>query len=249
VSPDEGSIERLDPADRAVDVRLIVFDFDNTLYAGDSGTQLITWLLRRNWWRMLAATLAAPVIAPLWLGASARRLAISTYLWIGTVGARHGEMTHVVDRYVAAADVAALRSRLRPQGMDAVAGYRRPGDQVVVLTGAPRELVQTILASDAGDPVCVVGSTSRGFMGGLVIDRHCYGVHKLTMLHAAGHTVQPATAYSDSPIDLPLLRRAAKPILVNPSAFRVALFRRILGADVEIQYWSPDTWRGRKSTR
>jgi phosphatidylglycerophosphatase C len=110
-------------------------------------------------------------------------------------------------------------------------------------------LVQTILAAASSDRIRVVGSTSRRFMGGLVIDRHCYGVHKLTMLHDAGHTVQPVTAYSDSPIDLPLLERAAKPILVNPSAFRINSFRRILGADVEIQNWSPDTWRGRKSTR
>lgn len=26
--------------------RLVVFDFDNTLYGGDSGTQIVAWLLR-----------------------------------------------------------------------------------------------------------------------------------------------------------------------------------------------------------
>jgi phosphoserine phosphatase len=69
------------------------------------------------------------------------------------------------------------------------------------------------------------------------------------MLHDAGHTVQPVTAYSDSPIDLPLPKLAVKPILVNPSAFRIASFRRLFGADVEIQNWSPDTRRCRKSMR
>ena len=55
--------------------RLVVFDFDNTLYAGDSGTQLVTWLIRQNWWRVIAAVLISPVIAPLWLCADTRRRA------------------------------------------------------------------------------------------------------------------------------------------------------------------------------
>jgi phosphatidylglycerophosphatase C len=79
--------------------RLVVFDFDNTLYAGDSGTQLVTWLIRQNWWRVIAAVLISPVIAPLWLCADTRRRAISTYLWIGTVGAGCGEISDVIDQY------------------------------------------------------------------------------------------------------------------------------------------------------
>jgi len=248
MSSAEGSIGWPEPSNQTINARLVVFDFDNTLYAGDSGVQLITWLLRRNWWRMLAAVLVAPYIAPLWFGENTRRLAISVNLWIGTVGTRCGEMSCIVDRFVAAGDAARIHSRLRPQGMDALATYRQAGDEVVVLTGAPLELVQTILALDPQEPIRVVGSTSRRFMGGLVIDRHCYGAHKLTMLRRAGHTMQPVIAYSDSPSDLPLLARAAKPILVNPSAFRIASFRRILGDDVEVQNWSPYTWRGRTPT-
>jgi phosphatidylglycerophosphatase C len=216
--------------------RLVVFDFDNTLYAGDSGTQFLTWLLRQNWWRAIAAALISPVIAPLWLSANTRRRAVSTYLWIGTVGARCGEISNVIDRYTAAG-LARLRSRLRPQGMDTLTAYRHAGDQVVVVTGAPLELVRTVLASDLSDPVHVVGSTSRRFMGGLVLDGHCYGVNKLAMLHDAGYTAPLAIAYSDNTIDLPLLARAVKPIVVNPRASRVAAFQRVLGAAVEIQNW------------
>src|SRR5690606_41987290 len=31
--------------------RLVVFDFDHTLYDGDSGAHLVSWLIRRSWWR------------------------------------------------------------------------------------------------------------------------------------------------------------------------------------------------------
>ena len=216
--------------------RLVVFDFDNTLYAGDSGTQLVTWLIRQNWWRVIAAVLISPVIAPLWLCADTRRRAISTYLWIGTVGACCGEMRAVIDQY-AAAELGRLRSRLRPQGMDALTTYRHAGDQVVVVTGAPVELVGTVLASDLSDPVRVVGSTSRRFMGGLIIDRHCYGVQKVAMLYDAGYTAPLAIAYSDNIIDLALLARAVKPIVINPRASHVAAFRHVLGVGVEIQNW------------
>jgi phosphatidylglycerophosphatase C len=33
----------------------VVFDFDHTLYDGDSGSHLFAWLIRRSWWRRLLA--------------------------------------------------------------------------------------------------------------------------------------------------------------------------------------------------
>lgn len=218
--------------------RLVVFDFDNTLYAGTAGTRLLIWLIFRSWWRVIAGALISPVIAPLWLCAETRPRAIaySTYLWIGTVGARYGEMSPVVDRYVATA-LGRLRSRLRHQGTDALTTYQRAGDQVVVVTGTPLELVRTVLASELGDSVSVVGSTSRRFMGGLIVDQYCYGAQKLPMLYDAGYTAPLVIAYGDSTADLPLLARAVKPIVVNPRASHIAAFRHVLGVDVEIQTW------------
>lgn len=217
--------------------RLIVFDFDRTVYADDSGTQLIMWLLSRRYWRLLAAALASPLIAPLWIRARTRRHAISAYLWIGTVGVRDADMNVVVQQF-AASTGERLRSRLRPEGINALNAYRKAGDHVVILTGAPAKLVNTILTSDFGDPICVIGSTSRRFLGGLIIDQHCYGPHKLVMLDNAGHTAAPAIAYSDSTIDLPVLAHALKPIVINPRTSHISIFRQTLGIDVEIQYWS-----------
>ena len=34
---------------------LVVFDFDHTLYDGDSGGHLFRWLVERAWWRRLLA--------------------------------------------------------------------------------------------------------------------------------------------------------------------------------------------------
>ncbi|HOU65916.1 MAG TPA: haloacid dehalogenase, partial [Thermomonas sp.] len=47
------------------DAPLVVFDFDHTLYDGDSGSHLFKWLIQRAWWRQLLAILAAPVAGPM----------------------------------------------------------------------------------------------------------------------------------------------------------------------------------------
>ena len=51
------------PAARA-GAPLVVFDFDHTLYDGDSGGHMILWLIRRHWPRKLAALLASPLLGP-----------------------------------------------------------------------------------------------------------------------------------------------------------------------------------------
>src|SRR3546814_12711008 len=63
---------------------LVVFDFDHTLYDGDSGSHLVMWLIRRHWWRKLAALLAAPVLLPMVAWLPTRRRGISGFLWIAT---------------------------------------------------------------------------------------------------------------------------------------------------------------------
>ena len=69
-----------------LDAPLVVFDFDHTLYDGDSGSHLFKWLIDRAWWRQLLALLAAPVAGPMVAWLRTRRAGISVFVWIGTVG-------------------------------------------------------------------------------------------------------------------------------------------------------------------
>ena len=50
---------------------LVVFDFDHTLYNGDSGSHLYLWLIRRNWWRVLLALL---LCGGIWVAAIVQRI-------------------------------------------------------------------------------------------------------------------------------------------------------------------------------
>ena len=57
------------------------------------------------------------------------------------------------------------------------------------------------------------------------------------MIRDAGYTGPIWRAYSDSSADLPLLQAAQHPVVVNPKASSVEMFRRVLPAGTPILNW------------
>ena len=128
------------------DAPLVVFDFDHTLYDGDSGTHLFASLIKRNPLRMLAALLVTPIAGPMVAMLPTRRAGISVYVWIGSFGLhRARDFNKVIDAYVLR-NQAQMRAKLLPQALEVFAAHRAKGDRVVVATGAPPELARAILA-------------------------------------------------------------------------------------------------------
>lgn len=220
-----------------VEAPLVVFDFDHTLYDGDSGSHLFKWLIDRAWWRQLLAVLAAPVAGPMVAWLPTRRAGISVFVWIGTVGLhRRRDLDELIDRYVAT-HVDAIKARLLPIALDVLHRHREAGDRVVVATGAPPELARAILAFVAHEDVPVVGTLVGPKLGAVGAIRHCHHAMKMTMLREAGYTQPVAIAYTDSSADLPLLQAATQPVVVNPKAASVAMFRRALPAGTPMLNW------------
>lgn len=220
--------------------KLVVFDFDHTLYDGDSGGHLVKWLLGRRWWRAAAAIIASPLLLPLVAFLPTRRYGISGYLWIGTLGLHERrDLDKLIDLYVTQ-DAPRIRERLLPKALAVLQKHRDAGDTVLVATGAPPELARAILDFVAHQDLPVIGSLSRPFLGGLVTREHCHHENKMRMVRAAGHG-EIDVAYSDSAADLPLLLAAREPVVVNPKAGRVEMFRRVLPAGTPILNWGcPD---------
>ena len=213
---------------------LVVFDFDHTLYDGDSGAHLVAWLVKRHAWRKALALLAAPLLLPMVAWLPTRRHGISGFLWIGTVGDAR-PIGRLIDAYVGA-NAPAIRSRLLAPALAVLHRHRVAGDEVVVATGAPPELARAILDFVAHQDLPVVGSLGRRSLGGYVTDEHCHAEHKMRMLRARGFG-DVDIAYSDSSADLPLLRAARKPVVVNPKPGCVAMFRRVLPPGTPILNW------------
>lgn len=240
-APDGGQVAIAGGGGAGPDAPLVVFDFDHTLYDGDSGGHLFKWLVLRSGWRIALALLIAPVFAPMIAFLPTRRVGISGFVWAGTVGLRgRKDLDDHIDRYVALHD-ADIRGRLLPLALEVLARHREAGDRVVVATGAPPELARAILAFVAHQDVPVVGTAVGPRLGGLVAVRHCHFRMKMTMLREAGFTGPVVRAYSDSSADLPLLMEAAEPVVVNPKADRVDMFREVLPTGTPILNWGcPD---------
>ena len=218
------------------DAPLVVFDFDHTLYDGDSGTHLFASLIKRNPLRVLAALLVTPLAGPLVAMLPTRRTGISIYVWIGSFGLhRAREFNRVIDAYVLRHE-AQLRAKLLPQALEVFAEHRAKGDRVVVATGAPPELARAILAFVAHQDVPVVGTEIGPRLGGVGAKRHCHNEEKMRMLRERGYG-NIEIAYSDSTADLPLLMAAKAPVVVNPKRNRVDFFRRVLPAGTRILNW------------
>ena len=218
------------------DAPLVVFDFDHTLYDGDSGSHLFAWLIRRNPLRMLVALLATPVLGPMVACLPTRRWGISGYVWIGSFGLhRVREFDRIIDLYVAT-HRERIRQRLLPVALEVFARHRTQGDRVVVATGAPPELARAILGFVAHEDVPVIGTAVGVRLGAVVATRHCHNQEKVRMLRERGYA-DIEIAYSDSSADLPLLQAARRPVVVNPKPGRVELFRSVLPAGTPILNW------------
>ena len=228
---------RADFPEPHLDAPLVVFDFDHTLYDGDSGSHLFKWLIQRAWWRTALALLAALVAGPMVAFLPSRRAGISVFVWIGTVGLhRRRDLDALIDDYVAS-HVDAIKARLLPIALEVFRAHREAGDRVVVATGAPPELARAILAFVAHEDVPVVGTLVGPKFGAVAAIRHCHHAMKMTMLRDAGYTQPVAIAYTDSSADLPLLQAAAHPVVVNPKAGSVDMFRKVLPAGTPILNW------------
>ena len=218
------------------DAPVVVFDFDHTLYNGDSFSHVVGWLLKRNPLRMAVALLATPVLGPMVAFLPARRRGITGYVWIGTFGL-HGRRSFdaMIDLYVATHQDQ-IREHLLPIALEVLRGHRAAGDRVVVATGAPPELARAILAFVTHQDVPVIGTTVGPRFGAMGARRHCHNEEKVRMLRERGYR-EIAVAYSDSSADLPLLKAARAPVVVNPKAERVEMFRRVLPPGTPILNW------------
>lgn len=216
--------------------RTVVFDFDHTLYDGDSGTHLFRWLITRSVWRTALALLATPVLGPMIAFLPTRRYGISGYVWIGTVGMHsRGLLDRLIDRYVTE-NAAQIRPKLLPIALEVLHAHRVAGDNVVIATGAPPELARAILAFVAHEAVPVVGTAVGPKFGAVVATRHCHAEEKMRMLRERGYGAIDI-AYSDSSADLPLLKAAKAPVVVNPKSGTIAMFRRALPPGTPILNW------------
>jgi phosphatidylglycerophosphatase C len=223
--------------DRSTSVRevIAIFDFDKTIVSKDTGSRFVFDLIKRNWLRTAAATLAVPVAAPLFLLSRTRHLGISAFLWIGTFGISDAAFHDACSQFARDFFGSKIGGATYCKSLDAVKMHIEKGHRVVVVSGSFAKLVQLIMRSLVGADVEIVASTSRPLLGGLVGHRHCVGSRKLEMTLAAGiPDRQWDYGYTDSASDIPIMRRCRKRYVINPDARTLARYRQEFRNDFDV---------------
>jgi phosphatidylglycerophosphatase C len=211
---------------------LVIFDLDHTLVHVDSFAGFCRGLILRTWWRAAATLLVLPLLAPLALFTRTRRAALSTCVWLGTVGLERGRLEELMDVYVARRF--AGPGLVCAPAVEALLEHRAAGARVLLATGCEAGLAARVCRAIGAGELEVVGSALRPWCGGWIAREHCHGARKLALLQAQLACERWDCVYTDSAADLPILQHGLRRIVVNPRPAALHKIAATLGDGFEL---------------
>jgi phosphatidylglycerophosphatase C len=219
------------PADEVMPP-VVLFDFDGVLIHGDA----FSLFVRQRYADSLLHKLLALLCTPLWLliWPFAWRRAVRLLVRIAFVGVG-------APRYAQLARAQAASLVRRPglfcrDGLQAFRRHLALGERVIVVTGCEEQLVRGILDELGLQGFEVVASRFKPGWLGMKVAVHNIGATKPAQLRQLGLS-EWAVAYGDSLHDVAMLRRAARPVLVNGTPRLCKKVERLLGRPTERVAW------------
>ncbi|GGO07614.1 haloacid dehalogenase-like hydrolase [Microbispora bryophytorum] len=213
---------------------VVVFDLDDTLVRGDSFSRFLRMLLLRRPLRATVALTTAVVLVPLFLLPPTRRRATQGFIWLATAGVPPERFLDLAEEFAVAHTAEPRRISV---ALDRLQAHLDAGDRVVVATACADPLATAVCRSLGLDGVEVIAAQLRRGRHAFKAVRGCHGAAKPERLREIGVTIPVAHAYTDSAVDLPLLRAAARRCLVDPSPRTLQRVRAELGEEVTV-LWS-----------
>ena len=210
-----------------------MFDLDGTLISGDAFGLFLVHLLRRPPLRAVVAVASAPAWLPAFLLTPTRLVAERFVVWLAAVGMTDEDLTARAAHF-AAGHAGPRSGRATSAVLARLREHQSRGDRVVVATGCASPLAEHVCHALGLDDVEVVASQLTRTRWGPPRTAPARGEGKLRALASAGIPLPVDHAYSDSWTDLPLLRAARVPHVVNASPRHLRRFRRALGGDVDV---------------
>lgn len=198
---------------------MVVFDFDGTLFRGDLGYEWLRWLLRQSPARFAVLLLLLPLWGPLFLRRRWVQHGVRACFLIATLGRSSVSPAEFLGHCGKA-----MRARLFPEALAALAAERAAGHRVVIATGEYPPLVEDLLADLPGACPPVLGSTVVMTRWGMDLRHHLQGRRKLEALEAAGFGRRYLRCYTDSATDAALIRASAEAVIVNVAVGRRPAF-------------------------
>ncbi len=213
----------------------VVYDMDGTLFRGDCGGAFITQQIKSNFLRLLLSIVIAPIAFPMLHIQSLRRLGVSAYLWIASIGLSEVAYKTLLNNFIAQYRIRPIEPVLTQCRKDIAEGRK-----VVIATGAGYEMASAFIKSlGMENQVGLVTSQSRRFLGGMISSVQSNGETKLQELIKHGYPPPYLRAYSDTASDLPILRSANTAFLVNYRESDRVYLSRHLGDTLQLIAMTP----------
>ncbi|MHA6205098.1 HAD family hydrolase [Dyella soli] len=212
--------------------RTVLFDFDGVLIHGDAFYLFMRERYQRSLLRKLAVVLALPwmaVVAPF-----SRKLALRSLVHIGLLGLNEGRYKAVAHAF--AATLARRPRQFSRDGLQALRRHQAAGDRVIVVTGCEQVLVTHVLEQLGLAGVEILASQLRPGLLGMRVKLHNIGRRKPAQLAALG-VKEWQVVYSDSLVDVPMLKPAAEPVLVNGTPKLCKKMEKALGRTITRVDW------------
>lgn len=213
---------------RAVPRPIVLFDFDGVLVRGDTFGYFLRERIRASRLRRTLALVVAPIGLPLLRTAHGVPIATRLFAAISRIGADPLEYAAQLQEF--ARQLAQHPQRVIAQGMGALRQAVESGARVVVVSGNIDTLVRDVLDAQGLHHVEVIATR-------LGSRRHCIGAIKLRALADRGIEPPWDIAYTDSLLDLPMLRGAQRAVMINATEAMVRRAKRALGREVESLSW------------
>lgn len=207
--------------------RVVLFDFDGVIARGDSFSAFLRWHLRRSWWRLLACLLLLPMLAPSWLVRRLRMRVLGVLVRAALLGVDSARFEQLLDAFVIEW-VGRPRVFIRG-GIRELRRHMQAGDRVIVVSGCEVRLLRRIFDAIGLRNIELIGSRLQEGRMGMCKLVHNVGRTKPRQLAAHGIESPWDIAYSDSAQDIPMLKGAREPVLVNANVEIVRRVERALG--------------------
>jgi phosphatidylglycerophosphatase C len=212
--------------------RVVLFDFDGVLIHGDAFSLFVRHRYAHSWLCKILVVLTLPwclLVLPF-----SRKWAIRTWVHVAVFGLSERRYRAMVEAF---ADQLVRRpGQFCRDALQALRRHQAAGDRVIVVTGCEHVLVSRLLVQLGLSEVEVVASTLRPGWLGMRISRRNVGRRKVQNLAEIG-VKSWRLAYSDSSQDLPMLKVAAEPVLVNATPKLCKRVERALGRSTTRVEW------------
>ena len=212
--------------------RTVLFDFDGVLIHGDAFSLFMRERYERSVLRKLAVLLALPWLL-LVLPFSRQQVARSL-VHIALMGLSERRYQAVAQAF--AASLVRRPRQFSRDGLQALRRHQAEGDRVIVVTGCEHVLVSQILDQLGLSGIEVLASQLRPGMLGMRVKLHNLGRRKPALLAALG-VKEWHIAYSDSLVDVPMLKPAGEAVLVNGTPKLCKKMEKALGRTITRVDW------------